>query len=205
VSKAVTRATTAPVSMTPTRANTRTFASAAAWAAWLAAHHDASDGVWLRFFKKATGKQTFTFAQALDEALCWGWIDGQARPCDDQSWLQRYTPRRPRSAWSKRNRGNVARLERAGRMQPSGRAQVEAAVANGRWDAAYDSPANAQVPDDFLRALRRHQGATAFFKSLNRANVFAITYRLHTAKKPETRQRRFAQLVQMMKDGRRLH
>jgi uncharacterized protein YdeI (YjbR/CyaY-like superfamily) len=189
----------------PSGANTRTFRSAAAWGAWLATHHDRSPGVWLRFFKKSTGKQTLTHALALDEALCWGWIDGQARPYDDESWLQRYTPRRPRSAWSKRNRDLVARLEHEGRMQPSGRAQVDAARGDGRWDRAYESPANAQVPDDFLRALRRHKGALAFFRGLNRANVFAIAYRLQTAKRPETRQRRLAQLVQMMQDGERLH
>ena len=161
--------------------------------------------MWLRFFKKSTGKQTLNHPQALDEALCWGWIDGQARPFDDESWLQRYTPRRARSAWSKRNRELVARLEREGRMQPSGRAQVAAAKADGRWDRAYDSPSATQVPDDFLRALRRHKGALAFFRTLNRANVFAICYRLQTAKKPETRQRRFDALVQMIKDRRRLH
>ena len=189
----------------PTPANTRTFKTAAAWAIWLASHHDRAVGVWLRFFKKGTGKQTFTFAEALDEALCWGWIDGQARPYDGESWLQRYTPRRPRSSWSKRNRDNVARLEREGRMQASGRAQVAAAKADGRWDRAYDSPASAQVPDDFLRALRRHKGALAFFRTLNRTNVFAIGYRLHTARTPETRQRRFEALVQMIRDRRRLH
>jgi uncharacterized protein YdeI (YjbR/CyaY-like superfamily) len=189
----------------PSRANTRTFTTAAAWAEWLREHHATSDGVWLRFFKKTTGRQTFAHADALDEALCWGWIDGQAQPYDDESWLQRYTPRRPRSGWSKRNRDYVARLERGGRMQPAGRAQVEAAKRDGRWDRAYDSPANAAVPEDFLRALRRHKGALAFFKELNRANVFAIAYRLQTAARPETRQRRFDALVQMIRDRRRLH
>ncbi|MGE0359486.1 MAG: YdeI family protein [Vicinamibacterales bacterium] len=155
--------------------------------------------------QEAHRKQTFAHAAALDEALCWGWIDGQARPFDDDSWLQRYTPRRVRSAWSKRNRDLVARLEAEGRMQPSGRAQIEAAQADGRWARAYDSPANAEVPADFLRELRRHKGALAFFRSLNRANVFAVVYRLQTAKRPETRQRRLAQLVQMMKDGRKPH
>ena len=199
----MTRVVRAP-SHAPTRATTKTFKTAAAWAAWLTAHHHTSDGVWLRYFKKATGKRTFTVVEALDEALCWGWIDGQALPFDDLSWLVRYTPRRPRSPWSKRNRDHVARLEREGRMQPSGRAQVEAAKADGRWAAAYESQANTKAPDDFMRALRRHKGATAFFNGLNRANVFAIAFRLHTAKKPETRQRRLEQLVQMMKDGKRL-
>ncbi|MGD9902888.1 MAG: YdeI family protein [Vicinamibacterales bacterium] len=189
----------------PARGAVRTFRSAAAWAAWLAAHHDSSDGLWLRFHKKHTGRQTFRPAEALDEALCWGWIDGQARPHDETSWLVRYTPRRPRSVWSKRNRDHVARLEAAGRMQPSGLAQVAAAVADGRWDAAYDSPANAQVPADFLRALARHTGALAFFRTLNRANHFAVTYRLQTAKRPETRRRRLEQLVQLMRNRRRIH
>jgi len=189
----------------PTRGTIRTFRTAVAWAAWLAANHDRSAGLWLRFYKKDTGRRTFDYAQALDEALCWGWIDGQARPYDEVSWLQRFTPRRPRSAWSKRNRDHVARLEAEGRMQPSGRAQVEAAKADGRWDRAYDSPATAAVPIDFLRELRRHKGALAHFRTLSRANVFAIVYRLQTAKRPETRTRRLALLVQMMKEGRRLH
>jgi uncharacterized protein YdeI (YjbR/CyaY-like superfamily) len=189
----------------PTRATTRTFASAAAWGAWLARHHASSTGLWLRFFKKHTGKQTFAHAQALDEALCWGWIDGQARPYDDDSWLQRYSPRRSRSAWSKRNREIVARLDRQGRMQPGGRAQVEAAKADGRWARAYDSPANAEVPADFLRALRRHKGALAFFRTLSRTNVYAVSYRLQSAKQPETRQRRLERLVQMMKDRQRIY
>jgi uncharacterized protein YdeI (YjbR/CyaY-like superfamily) len=189
----------------PTPATTRSFGTLAEWHEWLAAHHDSSTGLWLRFHKKHTGKQVFTRGDALDEALCWGWIDAQARPLDGDSWLQRYTPRRPRGTWSKRNRDLVARLEREGRMQPAGRAQVAAAKRDGRWDQAYDSPTNAEVPDDFLKALRRHKGALAFFRSLNRANVFAIAFRLQTAKRPETRQRRLEQLVQMMRDGRKIH
>jgi uncharacterized protein YdeI (YjbR/CyaY-like superfamily) len=189
----------------PTPATTRSFRTLAEWHDWLAAHHDSSSGVWLRFHKKHTGKQTFTRADALDEALCWGWIDAQARPLDGDSWLQRYTPRRPRGTWSKRNRDLVARLEGEGRMQPAGRAQVAAARRDGRWEQAYDSPANAEVPPDFLRALRREKGALAYFRTLNRANVFAIVFRLQTAKTPETRARRLARLVQMIKDRGRLH
>jgi uncharacterized protein YdeI (YjbR/CyaY-like superfamily) len=161
--------------------------------------------VWLRFFKKGSGVRSLTHAEALDEALCWGWIDGQARPYDKRSWLQRFTPRRPGSGWSKRNREHVARLERENRMKPSGREQVDAAKRDGRWGRAYDSPANAQVPSDFLQALRRHRVALAFFKSLNRANVYAICYRLQSARKPETRQRRFERLLQLMKVGKKLH
>lgn len=195
------RKTPAPGSFAPNAGNTLTLASPKEWAAWLTRHHAESDGVWLRLFKKATGRQTLDRAAVLDEALCWGWIDGQARPLDADSWLQRYTPRRVRSPWSKRNRDIVARLEADGRMQPPGRAEVERAKADGRWDMAYDSPANAEPPEDFLNALRRHKGALAYFKTLNRASVFAICYRLQTAKKPETRQRRLDALVQMMKDG----
>ena len=189
----------------PTPATTKTFASPAALRAWLGRHHGSSSGVWLRFFKKTTGRQGLTHASALEEALCWGWIDGQARPYDETSWLQRYSPRRPRSKWSKRNCEIAERLARDGRMQPSGQAQVDAAKADGRWDVAYDSPANATVPDDFVTALRRHKGATAFFNTLNRTNRFAIAYRLQTATKPETRQRRFDRLVEMMKARQRLH
>jgi uncharacterized protein YdeI (YjbR/CyaY-like superfamily) len=148
--------------------------------------------------------RSISHAEALDEALCWGWIDGQAKPYDARSWLQRYTPRRPHSAWSNRNRQHVDRLEREGRMQPNGRAQVDAAKSDGRWDRAYDSPSNARVPEDFLHALRADKGALEFFESLTRANVYAVCYRLQTAKKPETRQRRFEQLLQMMKERRRL-
>ena len=196
---------TKPVVFEPTRANTKAFKTAAAWGKWLAAHHARSDGLWLRLYKKASGVPSIDHAQALEEALCWGWIDGQGRPLDERSWLQRFTPRRARSPWSKRNQDHVARLSREGRMQPSGLAEVEAAKADGRWGRAYDSPANAKVPDDFLRALRRDPQALAFFQGLNRANVFAICYRLQTARKPETRQRRLDAILQMMKDGRKFH
>ena len=183
----------------------KTFKSPEEWGKWLAQHHARADGVWLRFFKKESGVRSLTHAEALDEALCWGWIDGQARPSDARSWLQRYTPRRPRSGWSKRNREHVARLEREGRMKPSGREQVDAAKKDGRWDRAYDSPANIEVPEDFLRTLRRHKGALGFFESLNRANVYAICYRLQTARTPATRQRRFELLLKLMKDRQKLH
>ena len=141
-----------PAEAVPPRVTTKTFTSSEDWARWLAQNYARVDGVWLRFFKKDSGVRSLTHAGALDEALCWGWIDGQARPCDARSWLQRYTPRRPRSAWSKRNREHVARLEREGRMKPSGHEQVDAAKADGRWDRAYDSPANIDVPVDFLHA-----------------------------------------------------
>lgn len=184
----------------------RSFATPRSWATWLKKHHAIRpEGLWIRFFKKGSGIRSMDYQEALQEALCWGWIDGQSKPYDETSWLQRYTPRRARSGWSKRNRDIVARLESEGRMQESGRAQVDAAKADGRWDRAYDSPANAQVPDDFLQALSAHPAALAFFETLNRANLYAITYRLQTAKKPETRQRRLDVLLDMMIAGKPIH
>jgi uncharacterized protein YdeI (YjbR/CyaY-like superfamily) len=190
---------------TPGAGNTRTFATSEAWSAWLRKNHAESDGVWIRFFKKSSGKPSITHAQALDEALCWGWIDGQAQPYDEQSWLQRFTRRRTRSVWSKRNRDHIARLEREGRMQPSGRAEVDAAKSDGRWSQAYDSPAMSEMPSDFLQAVAKDRKAAAFFKTLNRANLYAISYRLQTAKRQETRQRRFATILQMLKEGKKFH
>ncbi len=183
----------------------RSFATPRSWATWLKKNHASAEGLWIRFFKKGSGIRSMDYQEALQEALCWGWIDGQSKPYDETSWLQRYTPRRASSGWSKRNRDIVARLESEGRMQESGRAQVDAAKADGRWDRAYDSPANAQVPDDFLQALSAHPAALAFFETLNRANLYAITYRLQTAKKPETRQRRLDVLLDMMIAGKPIH
>lgn len=188
----------------PHDGNTKAFPRATAWATWIKRNHAVSDGLWLRFFRKHSEVATISYEEALQEALCWGWIDGQVKPFDDESWLQRFTPRRPRSPWSKRNRDRVARLEQEGRMQPSGRAAVEAAKADGRWDRAYDSPSASRVPDDFCQAVAKHKKAAAFFATLNRANLYAISYRLQTAK-PETRARRFAAILQMMKDGRAFH
>lgn len=189
----------------PHAANTKAFPRVKAWATWLKRHHAASTGIWVRFFKKHSGRTTITYAEALEEALCWGWIDGQVKSFDDESWLQRFTPRRPRSPWSTRNRDRVARLEQEGRMQPAGLAAVAAARADGRWDRAYDSPRASSVPVDFVQAVAAHKKAAAFFKTLNRANLYAISYRLQTAKTPETRARRFAAMLQMMKDGRTFH
>jgi uncharacterized protein YdeI (YjbR/CyaY-like superfamily) len=189
----------------PDSRNSRTFASPRAWAAWLGKHHATSDGLWIRFYKKASDVRSLTHAEALHEALCWGWIDGQAKPADDESWYQRFTPRRARSGWSSRNRELVKRLEEEGRMQPAGRAQVQAAKADGRWDRAYDPPSALTIPEDFLEALEGDAAALAFFRTLNRANLYAITYRLQTARKPETRQRRLEQIVGMMKEGKKFH
>jgi uncharacterized protein YdeI (YjbR/CyaY-like superfamily) len=181
------------------------FATAASWAAWLKKNRARIEGVWIRFYKKGSGVRTITYAEALDEALCWGWIDGQVRPLDAQSWIHRFTPRRARSAWSKRNREHVARLTKEGRMRPEGLARVAEAKADGRWERAYDPPSAHTIPDDFLKALARDKKAEAFFLGLNRANLYAISYRLQTAKKPETRARRFEQILAMMKSGQKFH
>ena len=183
----------------------RAFRTAAAFAAWLKRQHARSTAVWLRIYKKASGVPGISYAQALEEALCWGWIDGQSKSFDEASYLQRFTPRRPRSNWSKINRDHVDRLEREGRMQAAGRAQVDAAKADGRWDLAYDSPSAARVPDDFLAALAAHPEALTFYEGLNRVNHYAVAYRLQTASTPAVRQRRFIRLLEAMRAGRSLH
>ena len=181
------------------------FADAKAWAHWLGKHHYESPGIWVKLYRKDSGVPTLTHEQALEEALCLGWIDGQLKPFDRKAWLRRFTPRKPKSGWSKRNREIVERLIRERRMHPAGLSQVAAAMGDGRWDRAYDKPSESEVPADFLRALAKHPKALAFFKTLNKANRYAISYRLQTAKKPETRAKRFARLLAMMKAGKKLH
>ena len=181
------------------------FQSPSEFRKWLAANHDSSDGIWIRIFKKNSETESVTYAEALDEALCFGWIDGQKKPHDEFSWLQKFTRRRAKSGWSKINTGHVERLMRAGKMRAAGRAEIEAAKKDGRWNAAYDSPRNASFPDDFLKALGRDPKAQAFFDSLNKANRYAISYRLQTAKKPETRQRRMEMILGMLARGEAFH
>jgi uncharacterized protein YdeI (YjbR/CyaY-like superfamily) len=193
------------VSRGAARSGFRSFASPRDWARWLAKHHAKSDGVWLRFFKKTADRKALTYAEALDEALCYGWIDGQAKKHDDASWLQKFTPRRSKSIWSKRNRDHVARLVALKKMRSAGLREVEAARADGRWEQAYDSPRNLSVPKDFLQALGKSKKGAAFFATLNRANVYAITWRLQTAKKAETRDRRMAAILAMLEKGEKFH
>jgi uncharacterized protein YdeI (YjbR/CyaY-like superfamily) len=181
------------------------FKTAADFRAWLTTNHDQCEGIWLRFFKKDSGKATITYAEALDLALCFGWIDGQAKPLDELSWIQKFTPRRVRSGWSKRNTEHVERLTKAGLMKPAGLLAVAAAKADGRWHTAYDSPRNARPPEDFVKALGKNKQAKAFFETLNRANVYAIVYRLQTAKKPETRTRRMETILAMLARGEKFH
>ena len=179
----------------------KSFKAPDVFRAWLLKHHAKAPGIWLRFFKKASGKKTISYDEALDQALCFGWIDGQVQRCDEDSYLQRFTPRRPRSPWSKRNTEHVARLHAAGLVMPAGIAAIEAARADGRWNAAYASPKNAAPPDDFLIALAKRKKAQAFFNTLSRANLYAIIYRLTTCKKPETRTRRMQQILDFSHHG----
>jgi uncharacterized protein YdeI (YjbR/CyaY-like superfamily) len=183
----------------------KTFQSASAFRNWLAKHHGRTDGVWVRIFKKNSGEKSLTHAEAVDQALCYGWIDGQAKSFDNQSWLQRFSPRRPPSGWSKINTQRAERLIKAGKMTPAGRKHVEAAKADGRWSAAYDSPRNASPPEDFLSELEKNKKAKAFFATLNRANVYSIVYRLQTAKKPETREKRLKMILGMLARGEKFH
>lgn len=178
-----------------------TFEKPAEWRAWLAAHHNDTPGVWVRFYKKASGVGTVTYAEALDHALCYGWIDGQCRSYDELSFLQKFTPRRKRSMWSKRNIEHIERLTSAGLMTEFGMQEVERAKADGRWDAAYDPPSTMTVPEDFIVLLRQHPKAMAFFETLNKTNKFAIAWRLRTARNPETLQRRQAKIIAMLETG----
>jgi uncharacterized protein YdeI (YjbR/CyaY-like superfamily) len=184
---------------------TRSFASVAEWEAWLRTHHDSAPGVWIRFARKGSGVASVTYMEALQEALRFGWIDGQARGVDESWYEQRFTPRRARSIWSKRNRGFALALIEAGRMEPAGLREVERARADGRWDAAYDAPSTASVPDDLRVALDASPDAAAFFETLNAQNRYAILHRVQTAKRAETRARRIATFVAMLARGERLY
>lgn len=180
------------------------FATAAEFRRWLTRHHADHPGIWLKIAKKASGLPTVTYAEALDEALCLGWIDGQKKSFDETAFLQKFTRRGPRSLWSKVNVGHVARLEKEGRMQSPGRAAVEAAKADGRWDAAYSSASTAEMPEDFLAALAKEPAARAFFETLNKTQRYGFFFRLATAKKAETRRRRIADFVARLKRGEKL-
>jgi uncharacterized protein YdeI (YjbR/CyaY-like superfamily) len=181
------------------------FASGKEWEAWLEKNHETASGVWMQFYKKASGLPTISWGEAVPIALCYGWIDSQARAYDEKSYLQKFTPRGPKSIWSKINTEHVERLIKEGKMKPAGLAAVAAAKADGRWEKAYDSPKNMTVPEDFLQELDKHKKAKAFFATLNKANTYAIPWRLQTAKKPETRERRMQQLLEMLEKGEKLH
>jgi uncharacterized protein YdeI (YjbR/CyaY-like superfamily) len=175
------------------------------WAAWLAKNYTKEEGIWLRFYKKASGIASINHDQALDSALCYGWIDGQAKPSDKDSWIQKFTPRRPKSLWSKRNIEHTARLIKTKKMRAPGLKEIERAKADGRWHSAYDSPSKATVPEDFLSRLSKNKKALAFYNTLNKTNRYAIAWRLQTAVKPDTREKRMKQILAMMKEGKKFH
>uniref|UniRef100_Q01VM3 Bacteriocin-protection protein n=1 Tax=Solibacter usitatus (strain Ellin6076) TaxID=234267 RepID=Q01VM3_SOLUE len=183
----------------------RLFKSKREWSAWLEKNHAASSGLWLRTAKKGSPLKSVSYQEALEVALCYGWIDGQKRPENDESWLQRFCPRSARSVWSKINREKALALIASGEMKPAGLAAIEDARSNGRWESAYDSPGNATVPADLQAALDASPKAAAFFKTLNRANSYAILWRIQTVKKPETRARKIEQFVAMLERHEKLH
>lgn len=182
----------------------RSFRSERAFERWLATHHGKDDELWLRIFKKGSGVPTVTFAEALDVALCWGWIDGIRKGHDEQSFLQRFTPRKAKSTWSQNNRDHVARLTKAGRMTPHGQRHVEAAKADGRWDGAYApirSASTDSIPDDLRAAIDASPRARKTFEKLNRMNLFALAYRTNAMKTASGRARKIAELVAMLERG----
>ena len=183
----------------------RSFRSSKEFRAWLAKEHTRAPGLLLRIYKKASGVPSITYAEALDQALCFGWIDGQKLPLDANSWVQKWTPRRAKSGWSKRNIAHVDRLIREGQMTPAGLEEVEAAKADGRWAAAYDSPATATVPPEFVKELARNTKAKQFYATLNKANLYAIAYRLQTAKRSETKIKRMKLIIDMLARGEKFH
>ena len=184
---------------------TLSFAAPRAFSDWLADHHASSRGIWLRLAKMASGTASVTYAEAIDVALAWGWIDGQKQRGDEASWLQKFTPRGAKSVWSKINREKALALIEAGAMQPAGLAEVERAKQDGRWDVAYDPPSRATVPEDLQAALAKNARAAAFFLTLNARNRYAVLWRVQTAKKVETRQKRIAGLVAMLARGEKLY
>jgi uncharacterized protein YdeI (YjbR/CyaY-like superfamily) len=181
------------------------FASPAEFEVWLEESHADSAGLWLKIAKKGSGVESVSYAEALELALCFGWIDSQKRACDEKHFLQRFTPRRPRGKWSRINRDAAEALIAAGKMRPAGLAEVEAAKADGRWEAAYAGQRTAEVPDDLQRELERNAAAREFFAGLDSANRYAIVYRLNDAKKPETRERRLRKFVGMLERGEKIH
>jgi uncharacterized protein YdeI (YjbR/CyaY-like superfamily) len=175
------------------------------WEQWLEINHSISDGIWLQIFKKGSGTPSVVYAEALDEALCYGWIDGQLKPGDKNYYLQRFTPRRARSTWSKRNIQHVERLEKAGKMKPSGWKVIEAAKADGRWDNAYDAPGSMTIPEKLIEELSKVPQSLAFFESLNKMNKYAIVWRYQSAKNPELRNKRLKAILEKLAKGETYH
>ncbi|KAM7217621.1 hypothetical protein V8F06_007005 [Rhypophila decipiens] len=183
---------------------TQLFTDDKAWETWLSANHTSSTGLWLKISKKASGIASVTYDEALNTALCYGWIDGQKKSHDASHFLQRFTPRRKNSTWSKRNVGKIAELITAGRMQPGGLKEVDAAKADGRWERAYSSPSNITVPEDFQAALEGNKEAKSFFEGLNKSKRYMILLRIEIVKRPETRRRKIEEFVGMLADHKTL-
>lgn len=174
------------------------FQNGKAFRDWLEENANISDGIWLKIYKKKSGIASVTYPEALDEALCFGWIDGQLKSIDEKCYMQRFTPRRKKSMWSKRNIENIDRLNREGKMTERGWKEVEAARADGRWERAYDSRSNMTVPDDFLKRLSGNKSAAEFYETLDKTNKFVIGYRLQTAKDKVTREKRIKEILKML-------
>jgi uncharacterized protein YdeI (YjbR/CyaY-like superfamily) len=181
------------------------FGSREEFGLWLEDNHSLETGIWVKFFKKNSGVPTVTYHEALLEALCYGWIDGHVKKFDETAYIQKFTPRRRKSAWSKRNADFVRQLEQEGKMKPSGLKQVESAKADGRWETAYDSPSKMSIPADFLKRLSKDKKGLAFFKTLDKANNYSIGYRLQTAKTPEAREKRMQAILEMMSMKKKFH
>ncbi len=191
--------------MKSTELLTLPFASKKKWAEWLANQHDKSTGVWLKLAKKDSDIPSVTYEEALDVALCYGWIDGQKKGFDDQYWLQKFTPRGPKSIWSKINTEKAERLIARGEMKPAGLKAIELAKQDGRWDKAYEGQKTISVPEDFQAALDKNKKAKVFFATLNSVNRYAILFRIHNAKKTETRAKRIQQFVEMLERGEKIY
>lgn len=181
------------------------FSDSAQWEKWLEKNGKLSDGIWLRLGNKNSNLKTLSYVEAVDVALCFGWIDSLVHKYDASSHIQKFTPRRKRSIWSKINREKVERLIKEGKMRPSGLIQVVAAKKDGRWEAAYDSPTTSTIPEEFIKELGKHKKAKEFFATLNKSNLYAISWRLQTAKKPETRANRMRVIIEMLAKGEKFH
>ena len=181
------------------------FGSQAEWREWLELNHSVSDGIWLQFYKKGSGVSSVKYAEALDEALCYGWIDAQLKAGDENFYLQRFTPRRRGSTWSRRNVGIFERLEKEGKVKPPGRKAVEVAMQDGRWENAYDSQSDMKVPDYLHDELLNDPESLKFFESLDKINTYAIVWRLQSAKNPETRAKRLKAILEMLEKREKIH
>lgn len=181
------------------------FQLPAQWEQWLAENQTQAKGIWMRIFKKNSGTHSVTYQAALETALCFGWIDGQKAKYDEASWLQKFTPRRPKSIWSKINTQHVERLMKAEKMKLSGLKEVEAAKLDGRWQQAYDSHRNMNIPEDFLERVKDNPEAADFFGTLNKTNLYAIAFRLQTAKRTETREKRMREILEMLSRNEKFH